>query len=368
MNKHREWLQVSIGLFLLLIILISVFNFKVDSLGIYGNKNYLSKAAKTLTDGKIIAGLKNIDDRLFQELIIKNLQDLNDVIAIGSSTSMQLRREFLLKDDLNFFNHSLSGASLEDYIAIIGAYESIHGYLPSEVILGIDPWVFNENNNQGRWKGLKKYYEYEIEKIYLKKSKVNNINKLTEDLIKWKQLVNFDTTIANIKFFLRSMINNDGKKFYVVEDINIDDFIRSSDGSIHYPHSIRYINDNKVKEHAISFATIKPYSLGKFNKLSNQTLFEDFVKYLEKNNVEVSIFLPPYNPIAYDLLLESRKYHNIVNVEKYLINFSKAYSIKLFGSYNPHKLLLANTDFLDGVHGRDTLIENIFSNFMLETN
>ena len=42
----------------------------------------------------MIAGLKNYDDRLFQELIVKNLQVKNDVIAIGSSKTLLLRKRF----------------------------------------------------------------------------------------------------------------------------------------------------------------------------------------------------------------------------------------------------------------------------------
>ena len=165
MNKNIRWLQYSIGLILLIISLIAFFNYKVDSSSIFGHSNYLSKAAKALTSWKMLAGLDNIDDRLFQELIIKNLRVRNDVIAIGSSTTMHLRKEVVSKDRINFFNHSVNGASLEDYIAIVGAYEVIHDYLPSTVILGVDPWVFNKNNGQGRWVGLKKYYDVVIFKL-----------------------------------------------------------------------------------------------------------------------------------------------------------------------------------------------------------
>ena len=447
MNKNIRWLQYSIGLILLIISLICIFNYKVDSSGVFGHSNYLSKAARALTSGKMIAGLQNIDDRLFQDLIIKNLQVRNDVIAIGSSTTMHLRKGVVSKDRINFFNHSVNGASLEDYIAIVGAYESIHGYLPSTIILGVDSWVFNKNSGQGRWVGLKKYYDYELDKIYGKGLDSSSNSKFTINAIKWKQLINFEYTVSNIKFFIRTLLKNDDinpplplkesksvevltkseleklsdrelilkainsgiankiefggikaldptvpsyekevanreelievlaessvsilapplmvndLKFYIVDTTDTDDFIRADDGSIYYPNKIRYKSNDKVKVDAVAFAKYNPYSLGKYDNLNNIKLFEDFVRYLQLNKVDVTLFLPPYNPITYDLLLESNKYNIILTAEKYLINFAKLNDLDLKGSYNPHKYEFSNEDFFDGVHGRDRVFKKIF--------
>jgi hypothetical protein len=505
MSKNIRWLQYSIGMILLLISIISIFNYKVDSSGVFGHSNYLSKAAKALTSGKMIAGLQNIDDRLFQDLIIKNLQVRNDIVAIGSSTTMQLRKGVFLKDRNNFFNHSVNGASLEDYIAIVGAYESTQSYLPSNIILGVDSWVFNKNNGQGRWVGLKKYYDYELDKIYSERPTSRGNSSISINSIKWKQLINFDYTVSNIKFFIRALLkddeinaplpsrvskrikvlarsqlkklsdselilkaidlgvaekivfggsqaldptvpsyekeltnreelidaleiftlsgltklsdselilkaidlgvaekivfggsqaldptvpsyekelaNRDGLieelakssvsiaapslmidelKFYVVDTVETDDFIRVNDGSIYYPNKIRYKSNSEVKDDAIAFAKNKPYSLGKYDNLHNIKLFEDFVRYLKVNKVEVTIFLPPYNPITYDLLLESNKYNMILTAEKYLINFAKLNNLNIKGSYNPHKYEFTNDDFFDGVHGRDRVFKKIF--------
>jgi len=355
MKKNIKWLQYSIGSIIFMISIISMFNYKIDSLGIFGNSNYLLSAAKTLTSGKMIAGLQNYDERLFQELIIKNLQVHNNAIAIGSSRTMQLRKRFFLKDKSNFFNHSVSGASLEDYISIVGAYEKIQGYLPSTIVLGIDPWIFNKYNGQNRWKTLSKYYNYEMKKIYNKKqNSTENVN-----ITKWKQLINYDYTISNIKF-LETLLKNNGKVFYITDTIDIDDFIKESDGSIHYPYKERYPNYDEVKKTAVSYAKGQVYSLEHFNTLSNTKLFETFVKYLQSNGVNVIFFLPPYNPVTYDLLIKNKKYKYLTIAEHYINDFAIKNNITIKGSYNPHKYGFTNKDFIDGMHGHDSVVKKIF--------
>ena len=67
--------------------------------------------------------------------------------------------------------------------------------------------------------------------------------------------------------------------------------------------------------------------------------FEQFIKKydtLKLNKVDVILFLPPYNPITYDLLLESTKYKHILIAEKYLIDFANCNSAKCH-SYKRNK-------------------------------
>jgi len=355
MKISKKWLKYSISLIMIIIFFISIFNYKIDSLGIFGNSNYLLKAAKTLTEGQMIAGLSNYDHRLFEEFIIKNLQRKNDVILIGSSKTMLLRKRFFLKKEKNFFNHSVTGASLEDYISIIGAYESIHGYIPSTVILGIDPWVFNKYSKQKRWKALEKYYNYEMNNILNSKQKqIETIN-----TIKWKQLFNYEYSISNINHFIKTINNNDSA-FYVTDTIEIDDYIKELDGSNWYPYKKRYPDYDYVKRSAIA-VTKRVYGLEGFDTLSNVKLFENFIKYLESKKIKIIFYLPPYHPIGYDILSKNDKYKNILVAEEYLNSFAYKNKIPLYGSYNPYKYKLTNKDFIDGNHPQDNVHEKIFN-------
>lgn len=357
MRKNIKWLKATLVSIVTIICIVSFFNYKVDNLGLFGNSNYLSQAAKSLTDGKMIAGFSNFDERLFQALVIKNLKVKNDVIAVGSSKSMLLRKRFFLDDKINFFNHSVSGASLEDYISIIGAYESMHGYIPQTVIFGVDPWVFNKFNNQSRWMSLDKYYNDQIEKVYNKKRSFNDVN-----IDKYFQLFNYDYTLSNIKT-IKKAITSESDSFYITDKTDIDDSIREADGSIHYPFKIRYSDYESVKAAAIKSTKPPVYSLENFNSLDNVEIFEKFIKYLQGNGVKVVFFLPPYNPIAYDLLVQNSKYKIIEDVEEKLKQLADENDIKLLGSYNPHKYNFTNGDFYDGMHGNEMVTEKIFLDY-----
>ncbi|PHS56346.1 MAG: hypothetical protein COB17_09435 [Sulfurimonas sp.] len=347
--NNIKWIKYSFGSIILIVLIISIFNYKIDSLSLFGNSNYLSKVAKILVNGQMVAGLKNYDDRLLQKLIIKNLKIKSDIIVIGSSRTMQMRQSFFRKK-INFFNHSVSGASLEDYIAIVGAYEYIHKYLPSTIILGVDPWIFNKYNSQNRWQTLSKYYNYEIKKIKNKEE----IKSFTVNISKWKQLLNYEYTIANIKFFTYLNKNN-GKIFYITDDIDIDDSIKDCDGSIYYPYKQRYMKVDNTKKYSEN----NVYSLERFYKLNNIKLFKIFINYLTYNGVRVILFLPPYNPASYDIMVSKAKYKNLVKVEKYLIDFAKKNQVKLIGSYNPHKYNLKINDFFDEMHAHDYVLREI---------
>lgn len=359
MKKYIRYIKVSVISIVSIIICISIFNYKVDSLALFGKDNYLSEAAKAITNGNLIAGLENYDDRLFQEFIVQNLNVKNDVILIGSSRSMQVRKRFFLNKKVEFFNHSVSGASLEDYISIVGLYEKLHGYLPSTIIFGVDPWIFNKNNGQKRWKTLSAYYQFEINKIYQRK----DLNFKDEiDLEKWKQLINYEYTINNIAFY-KLMLKNKDKAFTLVDTYEIDNYVKEQDGSLHYPNKIRNINPKKVENEAINFTKGNVYSLMNFKQLSYKDKFEDFLEYLRLKGVNVVFFLPPYNPISYDIMIKDKKYKNIVESEKYLKYLSTKYNIKLIGSFNPHKYNFLSKNFYDGMHGHEEISKRIFFSF-----
>lgn len=354
--SEKKWVKIWIFFVATVLIIVGVINYKIDSLGLVTAEGYLDNAAKELANGKIVAGLKNFDERIFRKKIIQNINYKIDWVVIGSSRTMQLRQRMFLDSDIGFQNYSVSGASMEDYMALIQTHYNTFNEYPKNIILGIDPWIFNKNSGQNRYQSLEDEYNQFLSEIEIKK--VNNQYTSTKLL----KLLSVEYFIENIKF-IKNNFNNGLKGYYIVDSINIDSQLREPDGSIQYPYKNRFPNFDEVKKTAIAYTRGNVYSLEKFDKIYNEVLFEKIIKYLKNKNINIYFYLPPYNPYAYDILINNKKYQIVNSIESYLIDVSKKFDIMLLGSYNPHKYGFSNNDFFDGMHSLDTVYIEIFKKF-----
>lgn len=360
MNIYQKWLLRTSVMSIVFFISIMSFNYKVDTAGIFSSNSCLSFAAKAMANGEIVAGLGDeaFDGRLFQILFIKEIKKQVDVIALGSSRTKEVRQRYLNMDNLNFYNHSVNDASIHDYIAIVGAYKKIKKYLPKEIIIGIDPWVFNENSGRNRWKSISEYYDYMNQKISLTST---STDKLLPFLNRLKQLGNYEYTLTNISYLYRRYKKKDNG-FYIADDISVNDYLREPDGSIHYPDLVKNLQKSKLILKSKNYTAGNIYSLENYHKLTYTKEFDAFIQYLKKEGVKITIFLPPYNPIPYDILKTQNKYR-INEIENYLRKYADENSLNVIGSYNPHKLNLQMSDFFDGMHLKDKNIEIIFKDY-----
>src|SRR3990167_6494675 len=90
----------------------------------------------------------NFDERLY---VISHLKVIPkpDILLLGSSLVMLVDSQMFNKD-LSIFNAGVSGASIQDYIAIWQFLKN-KDKLPTYLVIFFDAWVFNKNNGQLRW-------------------------------------------------------------------------------------------------------------------------------------------------------------------------------------------------------------------------
>ncbi len=333
---------------LVLISAIAIFNYKFDNFGFFQKNNGILHSAKAIASKNNVAGLENYDEREFQKLVIENFLEYPETIVLGSSRAMMIKSSMI--DPSKFlFNHSVSGASLEDYIAITGIYDN-KNILPKKIILGIDPWVFNQNSGASGWKTLSDEYIQMMSKIskkeYLRVPRNKN---------KYLQLINFENTKNNVSHLYEPVTMR------IVKSENIDAVIKRGDGSIIYPFKVRFQKDDITRKNAKEYVSKELYCLENFKQLSKIKDFEAFIFYLMRKGVHIEFVLFPYHPIVYDYIETNRDYSNVLNAEKYLIDFAKRNSLKLYGSYNPYKLQVSSQAFTDGMHGKEAIAEKILT-------
>jgi hypothetical protein len=232
--------------------------------------------AKELASHGVIYS-SNINERIFIKNRIKYENTEPEAVAIGSSRLMQASSS---GTHLNLLNLSVSGASVEDIVAIWEL--SSKKFNPTYVFLGADPWIFNTNSGQSRWKSLETEYSSSLYKLGISKdvsqSKIVPTSGLNAIAIKFYDSIN------------QSKIRAEDETPSFVDKIR-------KDGSRVYNLAYAKKSLEEVERGAQSYVS---YSMSNY-KHSNEVryIFEKFVSELKAHNHKVVIVLSPYHPRLY---------------------------------------------------------------------
>jgi len=351
------FLCVAGAMFATLLMLVAGVNYHYDPANLFGDRTYEAGIARLLSEGKNVANITDYDERLLQKFFVERLKNRRDVLVLGSSRSMNLGPD--LFPGMTFYNASVSGASLEDDYAILQLYRE-HNLLPRLVVLGVDPWVFNRNSEQTRWKSLEQEY---------RRSMYGNVlgtasSELAGDqrLSKLQQLVSFDYFRAALHAAHRA-----DRDYYATNATELDVNMRLADGTITYNREHAHRSPEKVAEVAHQQAARIPiYSLGQFRELDAEyiKLLEAFIEHLCAEGIEVVLFLPPYHPDMYAAITHAGSPYRLVkDAEDYLRRFAGQQNLQVWGSFDPNITSCGRDDFYDEMHPRSTCVTKIFAGF-----
>jgi len=337
-------------LFLPIVAVVLAINIIGDPANIFKGSDYEGKIARILISGKNVAGVQDFNERNFQRQYISLINEKNDIVTIGSSRSMQINSTLFPSD--NFFNNSVSWATLEDYITTYNMYKK-RNLIPKIIVLGLDPWILNKNNNITAWKSNSDFF-------YL--TQKNNSAK--ERLLKTQFLVEKYSQILSPSYFqssIEGILKSKQTSYFPTADTIGKEDVRLKDGSLSYKLSMQTKSNEAIgKDAEESIKTDAISALQSYSDL-DKNLTENFQKFLEilsKDNVSVILFLSPYHPKAYGYLIQN--YKIIEKAEKFFIETAKNLNLKLIGSYNPDKLKLNSYDFYDGLHLKREAVERLF--------
>jgi len=293
-----------------------------------------AQLAKLLSQSKKVYSTE-IDERQFAKFRIIYENEIQKTLIIGSSRAMQISSDVLRLKSLNL---SVSGASIEDHIAI--GSMAVEKFKPDTIILGADPWLFNKYNGQTRWKSLEEEFKLSINKI----KNHNNNSKFFE----------FNTNNNNnYNFFERNLLNfynfmnlRNVNYFVVNEDKNIKKSIIIPDGS-----RIE-INTSQANAEIIN------YSMARY-EFSNELydIYNQYIQYLKSKSKNIVLVLSPYHPDSYVITIEKKPVYE--EIEKKFKDLALKNSIRIIGSYNPKIYQCGNNEFYDNQHPKKSCIKKI---------
>ncbi len=362
-------LVVKISLLLPFLFLLIGVNLISDPARIFKSKEYERKIADALIAGHVVTDLENVnfDDRALEKFMIQSLKGNIDIGVFGSSRVMFISSAMFPGKRL--FNNGLSASSVEDFVCLYEIYREQKN-LPSTIIIGVDPWVFNKNNNCIKWHWFGQYYDSK----YISAGSRNfyDLKIKPQDIVpyNYQQLVSVSYFQAGLHNFIPLLVGLFHKHpWFTLTDrkCNKEESLLP-DGSRTFTQKEREVAVDDVRKEIQRGTDDAPYISGFF--ALDPDLMQKFValvQLMKKDGVKAILFLPPYHPLAYDYYMHSNEFKIINDVEGFLRHVSATYQLPLVGSYNPHQLSIPESSFSDDMHLRDdTELKRIFSPVLTE--
>lgn len=331
--------------------------------GLYDGNAYENGVVEILLSGQNVGNIKNYDERLLQKMLIERDRRQVGTIVLGSSRAMQIHNSTAIRNlggDGVFLNHAVSGATLEDCIAIVELYHQRDTY-PGTVIIGVDPWILNANNSQTRWRALEPEYRAGLARFGL--SPVVARQSVTERGVAVARasvsLLSRDVVVRSLDDLLHRRTG-----YYATNREALDVAVKLSDGSRYYQAETRERTIEEIDAEARPYAEGKLIlGLGRFTTVDEGLKQQYFamIRYLESRNVTVVFFLAPYHPIVYDEITSDPQYANVQEVESLIHGFARAENITVVGSYDPYRLNMTSRDFFDDSHPDREAVDSLFA-------
>jgi hypothetical protein len=308
------------------------------------------------------------DERLLQRVWLTHVAARPDVLVLGSSRTMNhtplVRRGTL-------YNCSVSGASLQDYLAICQLYWE-KGLAPRKILLGVDPWVFNRHNGQGRWRSLEAECDRGLVRLGLRPPETRHLLSSAESDRLW-ELFSPSYFQACCRSLLRKRHaarptggdadgGGAGDLPTLTDQSLADVMVRFPDGSLEHDAAMLAASPAAVRKEAVKYARTDPvYGLARYAELDPELTrqFERFMDQLAADGTEVVLYLPPYHPAAYEIIVGNPRYKIVRRVEAYFRAFAQRRQLRLVGSYDPSACGVPERDFVDATHLRREVLPRL---------
>ena len=364
-----KYLKLIAGLGSLSLIAVATINYTVNPGKIYPPLSF-SDSYNRLSPKQIIKQLVQSDHGIiipndtWNERDIKKAFALNPTNAqcaiIGSSRVMQISsagQERSLTDNCpSLINLGVSGASLEDYLALSGMILQNESP-PSVIVFGIDPRSFNFNSDS-RWIR----YKQDFFDMQAKLEGESYDDNYFPSLGLLRNLINREYLQRSIKLILSEKTLSVENAPEFDHQIGLDRPVLLPDGSLIY--------SSKHNQNALNFkSSINTFRIrgSKWVTKKAVELFIRLVNHLQQQKIKVIFVLPPYPPTVWAIAHQSTL-TALTTVELKVHEIARLTGVQVIGSYNSDKIGCTDDEFFDATHEKAkclTKLERVSTSYHL---
>ena len=334
------------------------FNYKVDVSGLFQGELAPREVAEMLLAGQTVSNYDKMEERKVLEIYVQNLPEdqVPDTIALGSSRVMQLNTDIV---GSSFFNAGMSGAGFMDIANTWYLFERA-GKLPKNVILAVDPWLFNGVSAAD----LNRKADTTLFSEFLEKALgIPSDYEAPDKVALWKALIDPSYFQGNVRYLHKlkqsgQFTTEDGQAipFHpVTGDLDALDYaVKFPDGSIQYPAEFRSWSQDRVMSEVLAQAGTLSAMHG-FSQMEPcwMDLFDQLIQHIQAQGVNVVFLLTPYHPfICLHVHNNPEGLEGFLQVEPWLRSYAAEHNIPLYGSYHAGRVGIPESLFFDGIHCR----------------
>ncbi len=322
----------------------------------YATFQYERDTAVELFAGEQMLGVDTMDERLVLSLLIENMEEPVDTVAIGSSRVMQMSKEIAGVD--SFYNCGVSGADYRDIMNIYYQFEKA-GMLPENIIFALDPWILNADPTKLHRQSDPELFE---EFITLQLGQETDYVPALPSGVGAAELLDITSFQESVEYLISGGAEEVPPPYVEGDVYNQSSQVKNPDGTVIYPVEYREVDEMTVEHRARTEAGTFLNMDGFMAPSENlQELFRLFIQHVQDNGVNVVFVLMPYHSLVYEYAMENEGlYPGFFMTEPWYTELAQEMNIPLYGSYNPYVTGNFDTDFYDGLHIKEQEIAKFF--------
>ena len=322
----------------------------------------LQAVPAALRPGEVAVGYRNVDERRFQRGRLGAIPRPR-VVSFGSSRVMQLTGALVGVEPGSFYNLGMSGATVEDYV---GLWEILRRQdkIPERAIFSLDPWIFNTDVDQVRWRTLSR----EVDAFLARRGRWDALDMALGAWSRAKELVSYEVlrdSFRRLRRLFRSPPT--GRRatpdtLIAAESAVADRQALRADGSLIYDGPFQRRPPLEVQEDAVRWAATDGPGLARFRwNAERLRLLETLWRDMRVRGVRITAFLPPYHPATWRVIeADARQRETLDQVRRALAALAARLDVSFSDFADPASVPCSADEFFDGQHPRPACLRKLF--------